>query len=98
MEEPDAYLPAADSTLSSDVLDRIDDLIATAVTVNPDDNSHGASEPGAWRCAPGSSAAETAGSSHAQSHQPGNAPALQPATSGRARCRRTTSDGVEIID
>ena len=36
-----ATLPAADVTLSADVLDRIDELVAPGVTVNPDDNSYG---------------------------------------------------------
>jgi aryl-alcohol dehydrogenase-like predicted oxidoreductase len=44
MEQLDSYLPAADIRLSSDVLDRIDKLVAPGVTVNPDDNSYGAHE------------------------------------------------------
>ncbi|MGV9824006.1 aldo/keto reductase [Gordonia sp. NPDC003429] len=44
MAQLDAYLPAADVTLSTDVLDRIDELVAPGVTVNPDDNSYGAVE------------------------------------------------------
>ncbi|MET3922203.1 aldo/keto reductase [Arthrobacter sp. UYEF20] len=44
MEQLESYLPAADITLSSDVLDRIDKLVAPGVTVNPDDNSYGAHE------------------------------------------------------
>jgi aryl-alcohol dehydrogenase-like predicted oxidoreductase len=41
MEQLDAFLPAADVTLSSDVLDRIDEIVAPGVTVNPADNSYG---------------------------------------------------------
>ncbi len=44
MEQLESYLPAADLTLSTDVLDRIDELVASTVTVNPDDNSYGAQE------------------------------------------------------
>jgi aryl-alcohol dehydrogenase-like predicted oxidoreductase len=44
MEQLDAYLPAADITLSTEVLDRIDQLVAPGVTINPDDNSYGAQE------------------------------------------------------
>jgi aryl-alcohol dehydrogenase-like predicted oxidoreductase len=41
MEQLDAFLPAADITLSADVLDRIDEIVAPGVTVNPVDNSYG---------------------------------------------------------
>lgn len=44
MEQLESYLPAADITLASDVLDRIDKIAAPGVTVNPDDNSYGAHE------------------------------------------------------
>jgi aryl-alcohol dehydrogenase-like predicted oxidoreductase len=44
MEQLESYLPAADITLAADVLDRIDQLVAPGVTVNPDDNSYGAQE------------------------------------------------------
>jgi len=44
MEQLESYLPAADITLSTDILDRIDELVAPGVTVNPDDNSYGAHE------------------------------------------------------
>ena len=44
MEQLEAYLPAAGIRLSTDVLDRIDELVAPGVTVNPDDDSYGASE------------------------------------------------------
>lgn len=44
MEQLESYLPAADITLTSDVLDRIDKLVAPGVTVNPEDNSYGAHE------------------------------------------------------
>ncbi|RBY79869.1 aldo/keto reductase [Geodermatophilus sp. TF02-6] len=41
MEQLESYLPAAGITLSTEVLDRIDKLVAPGVTVNPDDNSYG---------------------------------------------------------
>jgi aryl-alcohol dehydrogenase-like predicted oxidoreductase len=41
MEQLEAFLPAADLTLSADVLDRIDQIVAPGVTVNPADNSYG---------------------------------------------------------
>ena len=41
MEQLETYLPAADITLPTEVLDRIDKLVAPGVTVNPDDNSYG---------------------------------------------------------
>src|SRR4051794_35605619 len=41
MEQLESYLPAADITLSTEVLDRIDELVAPGVTLNPDDNSYG---------------------------------------------------------
>jgi aryl-alcohol dehydrogenase-like predicted oxidoreductase len=41
MEQLESYLPAADVTLPADVLDRIDELVAPGVTLNPDDNSYG---------------------------------------------------------
>jgi aryl-alcohol dehydrogenase-like predicted oxidoreductase len=41
MEQLESYLPAADITLSAEVLDRIDKLVAPGVTLNPDDNSYG---------------------------------------------------------
>ncbi|MBT2595987.1 aldo/keto reductase [Arthrobacter sp. ISL-72] len=44
MEQLESYLPAADITLSSDVLDRIDKIVTPGVTVNPDDNSYGTHE------------------------------------------------------
>ncbi len=44
MEQLESYLPAAEITLSTEVLDRIDELVAPGVTVNPDDNSYGAHE------------------------------------------------------
>jgi aryl-alcohol dehydrogenase-like predicted oxidoreductase len=44
MEQLESYLPATEVVLSSDVLDRIDQLVAPGVTVNPDDNSYGAAE------------------------------------------------------
>ncbi|MDE8585976.1 aldo/keto reductase [Arthrobacter sp. NQ4] len=44
MEQLESYLPAADTRLAPEVLDRIDQLVAPGVTVNPDDNSYGAHE------------------------------------------------------
>ncbi len=44
MEQLESQLPAADITLSSEVLDRIDELVAPGVTLNPDDTSYGAAE------------------------------------------------------
>lgn len=44
MEQLESYLPAADILLSADILDRIDEIVAPGVTVNPDDNSYGAHE------------------------------------------------------
>jgi len=44
MEQLTSQLPAADVALSDDVLDRIDELVAPGVTINPDDNSYGAAE------------------------------------------------------
>jgi aryl-alcohol dehydrogenase-like predicted oxidoreductase len=44
MEQLESYLPAADITLPAEVLDRIDELVAPGVTVNPDDNSYGTHE------------------------------------------------------
>ncbi len=41
MEQLESYLPAADITLPTEVLDRIDKLVAPGVTLNPDDNSYG---------------------------------------------------------
>ena len=41
MDQLEAFLPAADTTLSTDVLDRIDQIVAPGVTVNPVDNSYG---------------------------------------------------------
>lgn len=44
MEQLESYLPAAEVHLSERVLDRIDELVAPGVTINPDDNSYGAHE------------------------------------------------------
>jgi aryl-alcohol dehydrogenase-like predicted oxidoreductase len=44
MEQLESYLPAASLRLSTEVLDRIDELVAPGVTINPDDNSYGAHE------------------------------------------------------
>ena len=44
MQQLESYLPAAELTLGDDVLDRIDQIVAPGVTLNPDDNSYGAHE------------------------------------------------------
>jgi aryl-alcohol dehydrogenase-like predicted oxidoreductase len=44
MDQLVSQLPAADVTLSPAVLDRIDEIVAPGVTINPDDNSYGAAE------------------------------------------------------
>ncbi|WP_435110975.1 aldo/keto reductase [Nocardiopsis synnemataformans] len=44
MEQLDSQLPAADVTLTTEVLDRIDALVAPGTTINPADNSYGAAE------------------------------------------------------
>ena len=44
MEQLESYVPAADIRLSDEILDRIDELVAPGVTINPDDNSYGAHE------------------------------------------------------
>src|SRR3954462_6720727 len=41
MEQLESSLPAAEITLSTEILDRIDELVAPGVTLNPDDNSYG---------------------------------------------------------
>jgi aryl-alcohol dehydrogenase-like predicted oxidoreductase len=44
MEQLESQLPAAEVTLTADILDRIDQLVAPGVTINPDDNSYGEAE------------------------------------------------------
>lgn len=44
MEQLESYLPAAETSLTREVLDRIDELVAPGVTLNPDDNSFGEAE------------------------------------------------------
>ena len=44
MEQLESQLPAAEITLGTDVLDRIDAIVAPGVTLNPEDNSYGANE------------------------------------------------------
>jgi hypothetical protein len=44
MEQLESQLPAAEVTLTADILDRIDRLVAPGVTINPDDNSYGEAE------------------------------------------------------
>lgn len=41
MEQLESQITGADVTLSTDVLDRIDELVAPGMTLNPDDNSYG---------------------------------------------------------
>ncbi|WP_458247186.1 hypothetical protein [Streptomyces sp. MAI_2237] len=41
MEQSEAFLPAADVMLPAEVLDRIDEIVAPGVTINPADNSYG---------------------------------------------------------
>jgi aryl-alcohol dehydrogenase-like predicted oxidoreductase len=44
MDQLESQLPAATVTLSAEILDRIDELVAPGRTLNPDDNSYGANE------------------------------------------------------
>jgi aryl-alcohol dehydrogenase-like predicted oxidoreductase len=44
MAQLESQLPAADVTLGDDVLERIDELVAPGVTINPEDNSYGTAE------------------------------------------------------
>jgi aryl-alcohol dehydrogenase-like predicted oxidoreductase len=44
MDQLESYLPAADITLPTEVLDHIDKLVAPGVTLNPGDNSYGEHE------------------------------------------------------
>lgn len=44
MAQLESQLPSADVTLSAQVLDRIDELVAPGLTLNADDNSYGAAE------------------------------------------------------
>jgi diketogulonate reductase-like aldo/keto reductase len=44
MEQLESQLPAVHVTLSTEILDRIDELVAPGVTLIADDNSHGAAE------------------------------------------------------
>jgi aryl-alcohol dehydrogenase-like predicted oxidoreductase len=44
LEQLSSQLPAADVTLTDDLLDRIDSLVAPGTTLNPADNSYGATE------------------------------------------------------
>ncbi|MEZ0493499.1 aldo/keto reductase [Kineococcus sp. TBRC 1896] len=44
MEQLESQLSGAEVTLSADVLDRIDAVVAPGVTINPDDDSYGAAE------------------------------------------------------
>jgi aryl-alcohol dehydrogenase-like predicted oxidoreductase len=44
MEQLESQVSAADVTLTAETLDRIDELVAPGVTINPDDNSYGTTE------------------------------------------------------
>ena len=44
MEQLESQLPSVHVTLGTEILDRIDELVAPGVTLNPDDNSYGAAE------------------------------------------------------
>ncbi len=44
MEQLESQLSGAEITLNAGILDRIDELVAPGVTVNPDDNSYGEAE------------------------------------------------------
>jgi aryl-alcohol dehydrogenase-like predicted oxidoreductase len=44
MEQLESQLPGAEVTLTADILDRIDELVAPGETINPDDNSYGEAE------------------------------------------------------
>ena len=44
MEQLESQLPAADVTLTADVLDRIDELVTPGLTISPDDNNYGQAE------------------------------------------------------
>jgi aryl-alcohol dehydrogenase-like predicted oxidoreductase len=44
MEQLESQLPAAGVALDAEVLDRIDELVAPGVTINPEDNSYGTTE------------------------------------------------------
>ena len=41
MEQLESQLPAAEAVLDATVLDRIDEIVAPGVTINPADNSYG---------------------------------------------------------
>jgi aryl-alcohol dehydrogenase-like predicted oxidoreductase len=44
VEQLESQLPGADVTLTADILDQIDRLVAPGLTINPDDNSYGEAE------------------------------------------------------
>src|ERR1700760_105016 len=44
MEQLESQLPAVSVTLDTEILDRVDELVAPGVTLNADDNSYGAAE------------------------------------------------------
>ena len=44
LDQLESQLSGAEATVSTEMLDRIDELVAPGVTVNPDDNSYGETE------------------------------------------------------
>ena len=44
MEQLESQLPSVQVTLDTEILDRVDELVAPGVTLNADDNSYGAAE------------------------------------------------------
>jgi aryl-alcohol dehydrogenase-like predicted oxidoreductase len=44
MEQLESQLPSVGVTLDTEILDRVNELVAPGVTLNPDDNSYGAAE------------------------------------------------------
>jgi aryl-alcohol dehydrogenase-like predicted oxidoreductase len=44
MEQLESQLPSVGVTLDTEILDRVDELVAPGVTLNADDNSYGAAE------------------------------------------------------
>lgn len=86
MEQLTSYLPAADLTLTGDILDRIDELVAPGVTVNPDDNSYGTHELAVTQRrrdpTPRQAAAPGAASTTDYERRTHNAPCAWPSTPG----------------
>ena len=44
MEQLQSQLPSVDVTLNTEILDRIDEIVAPGMTLNPEDNSYGTAE------------------------------------------------------